>query len=86
MLYGSGLCEVCLPRLEGFIAEAWGTCQTTEAVDVSQCVVGASGLPPMQPSQASSASWRLSMQIWLVHFHKGRIAGIRGDSSTSLGH
>jgi len=43
-------------RLEGFIAEAWGTCQTTEAADVSECVAGASGLPSTQPLQASSAS------------------------------
>ena len=33
-------------RLEGFIAEARGTCQSTKVVDVSQCVSGASGPPP----------------------------------------
>jgi len=43
-------------RPEGFIAEAWGTCQTANAVIVSQCVAGGSGPPSTQPSQASSAS------------------------------
>jgi len=43
-------------RTEGFIAEAQGTCQTTDAVVVSQCVVGGSGPPSKWHSQASSAS------------------------------
>jgi len=43
-------------RLEGFIAEARGTCQSSKVVDVSQCVSRASGPPPTQPMQASSAS------------------------------
>jgi len=43
-------------RLEGFIAEAWGTCQSAKVVDVSQCVSGISGLPPVQPMQARDAS------------------------------
>jgi len=43
-------------RLEGFIAEARGKCQTTNVAVVSQCVAGVSGPPSTQPSQASSAS------------------------------
>jgi len=43
-------------RLEGFIVEARGTCQSSKVVDVSQCVSGASGPLPMQPMQASSVS------------------------------
>jgi len=43
-------------RLEGFIAEAQGTCQSAKVVDVSQCVSGTSGPPPVQPMQARDAS------------------------------
>jgi len=43
-------------RMEGFIAEARGTCQTTNTAVVSQCVTGGSGPPSTQHSQASSAS------------------------------
>jgi len=40
-------------RLDGFIAEARGTCQTTNTVHVSQCVAGISGPLSMQASSAS---------------------------------
>jgi len=43
-------------RPEGFIAEARGTCQTTDTVVVSQNVIGGLGPPSTQPLQASSAS------------------------------
>ena len=42
--------------MEGFIAEAQGMCQTTNAAVVSQCVTGVSGPPSTQTLQASSAS------------------------------
>jgi len=41
--------------MTGFIAEAWGTCQSANVVDVSQCVSGTSGPPLAQPVQASDA-------------------------------
>jgi len=43
-------------RIDGFIAEARGTCQSAKVVDVSQCVSGTSGPPPAQPMQAQDAS------------------------------
>jgi len=49
-------------RPDGFIAEVWGTCQTTNAVVVSQCVVGCSGPPSTQPSQASGAFGKPSLR------------------------
>ena len=41
--------------MTGFIAEARGTCQSANVVDVSQCVSGTSGQPPVPPMQASDA-------------------------------
>jgi len=41
--------------MTGFIAEARGTCQSANVVDVPQCVSGTSGLPLAQPVQASDA-------------------------------
>jgi len=43
-------------RIGGFTAEARGTCQTTEVVDVSQCATGASSQPSTQPVLAEGAS------------------------------
>jgi len=43
-------------RIGGFTAEARGTCQTTEVVDVSQSVKGVSGQPSTQPVTAEDAS------------------------------
>jgi len=63
--------------LEGFIAQARGTCQNTKAADVSQCVAGASGLPSTQPSQASSVSGGAKSKYLLINLQ-------RYDGSISL--
>jgi len=42
-------------REGGFIAEARGTCQSANVVDVSQCVSGTSGPPPALPVQVNDA-------------------------------
>jgi len=41
--------------MTGFIAEAQGMCHSANTVDVSWCVSGTSGLPSVQPVQASDA-------------------------------
>jgi len=53
-------------RIGGFTTEARGTCQTTEVVDVSQSVTGASSQPAMQPTSAEGASGEDKPQTLLI--------------------
>jgi len=53
-------------RIGGFTAEARGTCQTTEVIDVSQSVTGASSQPSTQRISAEGASGKAKLQNPLI--------------------
>jgi len=67
----SSLNSISDSRVGGFTAEAWGTCQTTEVVHVSQSVTGTSSQPSTQPTSAEGASGEGKLEtplIKLQHF------------------